>query len=60
MAPVRLTLCVNSVRALKGEKGPDQQILAPTGVTVTTDNGKVLGESETDVIGSWPKMVDVC
>ncbi|XP_062322006.1 GTP-binding protein 10 [Osmerus eperlanus] len=34
----------SSVRALKGEKGPDQQILAPTGVTVTTDNGKVLGE----------------
>ena len=54
------TVCVNSVRSLKGVKGPDQQILAPTGVSVTTDNGKVLGESETDVIGCCPKMVDVC
>lgn len=34
----------SSIRALKGEKGADQQIFAPTGITVTTDNGKVIGE----------------
>lgn len=36
--------CNSSVRALKGMKGDDRLIFAPVGITVTTDNGKVLGE----------------
>ncbi|KAM6967681.1 GTP-binding protein 10 [Aplochiton taeniatus] len=36
--------CNSSVRALKGEKGEDKFIFAPAGITVTTDDGKVLGE----------------
>lgn len=39
--------CVNfafdSVRALKGERGKDHEIFAPVGVTITTDDGRVLG-----------------
>lgn len=43
-------VCVNfifidSVRALKGERGKDEEILAPVGITVTTDDGKILGMS---------------
>lgn len=34
-----------SVRALKGEMGKDMEILAPVGITVTTDEGKILGMS---------------
>ncbi|KAJ8411621.1 hypothetical protein AAFF_G00164290 [Aldrovandia affinis] len=34
----------SSIRALKGDRGEDMQILAPPGIIVTTDNGKVLGE----------------
>ncbi|KAM3873322.1 GTP-binding protein 10 [Diretmus argenteus] len=34
----------SSIRALKGEKGKDEEIYAPVGITVTTDDGKVLGE----------------
>ncbi|XP_042279788.1 GTP-binding protein 10 [Thunnus albacares] len=34
----------SSVRSLKGERGKDQEILAPVGVTVTTDDGKILGD----------------
>ncbi|XP_076135872.1 GTP-binding protein 10 [Alosa pseudoharengus] len=33
----------STVRALKGKKGSDCEILAPPGITVTNDNGKVLG-----------------
>lgn len=32
-----------SVRALKGDRGQDVEIVAPVGVTVTTDEGKKLG-----------------
>lgn len=41
-------LCVSfilSIRALKGEMGKDTEILAPVGITVTTDEGKILGMS---------------
>lgn len=34
---------MNSVHALKGERGQDVEIVAPVGVTVTTDDGKKLG-----------------
>ncbi|XP_014911312.1 GTP-binding protein 10 [Poecilia latipinna] len=34
----------SSVRALKGEKGKDEEILAPIGITVTSDDGRILGE----------------
>ncbi|KAL2084133.1 hypothetical protein ACEWY4_019651 [Coilia grayii] len=33
----------STVRALKGQKGADVEIPAPPGITVTDDNGKVLG-----------------
>lgn len=36
-------LFMNSVRALKGERGQDVEIVAPVGITVTTDEGKKLG-----------------
>uniref|UniRef100_A0A671WX69 GTP-binding protein 10 n=1 Tax=Sparus aurata TaxID=8175 RepID=A0A671WX69_SPAAU len=38
----------SSVRALKGEKGEDKEILAPVGITVTTDKGKTLGDLNTE------------
>lgn len=38
----------SSVRALKGERGKDEEILAPVGITVTTDDGKILGELNTE------------
>ncbi|KAG7470010.1 hypothetical protein MATL_G00134810 [Megalops atlanticus] len=34
----------SSIRALKGNKGEDQQIFAPLGIAVTTDDGKAIGE----------------
>ncbi|PWA23955.1 hypothetical protein CCH79_00011012 [Gambusia affinis] len=34
----------SSVRALKGDKGKDEEILAPVGITVTSDDGRILGE----------------
>lgn len=34
----------SSVRALKGETGKDKEISAPIGITVTADDGKILGE----------------
>uniref|UniRef100_A0A3Q3VZ86 GTP-binding protein 10 n=1 Tax=Mola mola TaxID=94237 RepID=A0A3Q3VZ86_MOLML len=34
----------SSVRALKGERGEDKEILVPVGVTVTTEGGKTIGE----------------
>lgn len=34
---------VNSVKALKGGKGKDIEILAPVGITVTSDSGKIIG-----------------
>ncbi|XP_069552092.1 GTP-binding protein 10 [Brachyistius frenatus] len=34
----------SSVRALKGERGKDNEVLAPVGITVTTDDGRILGE----------------
>uniref|UniRef100_A0A8C3FYF7 GTP-binding protein 10 n=1 Tax=Cyclopterus lumpus TaxID=8103 RepID=A0A8C3FYF7_CYCLU len=38
----------SSVRALKGEKGKDMEILAPIGITVTTDDGKIVGDMNTE------------
>ncbi|CAG11897.1 unnamed protein product, partial [Tetraodon nigroviridis] len=38
----------SSVRALKGERGQDVEIVAPVGVTVTTDEGKKLGDLNAD------------
>uniref|UniRef100_UPI0037E946A4 GTP-binding protein 10 n=1 Tax=Semicossyphus pulcher TaxID=241346 RepID=UPI0037E946A4 len=34
----------SSIRALKGEKGKDKEVCAPVGITVTTDDGRILGE----------------
>ncbi|XP_054478024.1 GTP-binding protein 10 [Anoplopoma fimbria] len=36
------------VRALKGERGKDKEILAPVGITVTTDDGKIVGDLNTE------------
>ncbi|XP_020783701.1 GTP-binding protein 10 [Boleophthalmus pectinirostris] len=33
----------SSVKALKGQRGKDCSILAPVGITVTTDDGRVIG-----------------
>lgn len=44
---------MNSVRALKGERGQDVDIGAPVGVTVTTDDGKKLGMSDSYHIWSF-------
>lgn len=41
-----MILFINSVRSLKGDKGKDEEILSPVGVTVTTDDGRILGKSE--------------
>ncbi|XP_029306503.1 LOW QUALITY PROTEIN: GTP-binding protein 10 [Cottoperca gobio] len=38
----------SSVRALKGERGKDKEIVAPVGITVTTDDGKILGDLNND------------
>lgn len=38
----------SSVRALKGESGKDVEILAPVGITVTTDSGNILGHLNTE------------
>ncbi|XP_037309101.2 GTP-binding protein 10 [Pungitius pungitius] len=38
----------SSVRALKGEKGKDKEILAPVGITVTADDGKIVGDLNAD------------
>uniref|UniRef100_A0A4W5LAF2 GTP-binding protein 10 n=1 Tax=Hucho hucho TaxID=62062 RepID=A0A4W5LAF2_9TELE len=38
----------SSVRALRGQKGEDREVLAPPGITVTNDDGKVLGELNTE------------
>lgn len=37
----------SSIRELKGQKGRDVEILAPVGITVTTDDGKIIGELNT-------------
>ncbi|XP_040900639.1 GTP-binding protein 10 [Toxotes jaculatrix] len=34
----------SSLQALKGEKGNDKEIFAPAGITVTTDDGRILGD----------------
>uniref|UniRef100_A0A3B4XTU9 GTP-binding protein 10 n=1 Tax=Seriola lalandi dorsalis TaxID=1841481 RepID=A0A3B4XTU9_SERLL len=34
----------SSVRSLRGERGEDKQIFAPVGITVTTDDGRILGD----------------
>uniref|UniRef100_A0AAX7UJF8 GTP-binding protein 10 n=1 Tax=Astatotilapia calliptera TaxID=8154 RepID=A0AAX7UJF8_ASTCA len=34
----------SGVRALKGERGADKEILAPVGITVTTDESRTLGD----------------
>lgn len=36
-------LLIDSVRSLKGERGVDKEVLAPVGITVTTDDGRILG-----------------
>ncbi|MBN3315275.1 GTPBA protein, partial [Atractosteus spatula] len=38
----------SSIRALKGNKGQDCEIFAPTGITVASDDGKVLGELDAE------------
>lgn len=38
-----LLWCFVSVRALKGQMGKDNEISAPIGITVTADDGKILG-----------------
>ncbi|XP_059195363.1 GTP-binding protein 10 isoform X2 [Centropristis striata] len=38
----------SSVKALKGLKGADKEISAPVGITVTTDDGKILGDLNSD------------
>uniref|UniRef100_A0A8C7FQB7 GTP-binding protein 10 n=1 Tax=Oncorhynchus kisutch TaxID=8019 RepID=A0A8C7FQB7_ONCKI len=38
----------SSVRALRGQKGEDQEVLAPPGITVTNDDGMVLGKLNTE------------
>ncbi|GAA6220681.1 GTP-binding protein 10 [Lates japonicus] len=38
----------SSVRALKGDKGKNTEILAPVGITVTTDDGRILGDLNTE------------
>ncbi|XP_052000463.1 GTP-binding protein 10 [Xyrauchen texanus] len=43
----RFTACVgsnSSIHALKGAKGEDARVFAPTGICVTTDDGRFLGE----------------
>lgn len=32
-----------SIHALRGAKGEDTQVFAPTGISVTTDGGRILG-----------------
>lgn len=44
---------MNSVQALKGERGQDVEIMAPVGVTVTTDDGKKLGMPDSYNIRSF-------
>ncbi|ROL47858.1 GTP-binding protein 10 [Anabarilius grahami] len=34
----------SSIHALRGAKGEDTQVFAPTGISVTTDGGRILGE----------------
>ncbi|XP_059363762.1 GTP-binding protein 10-like [Carassius carassius] len=34
----------SSIHALRGAKGEDSQVCAPVGISVTTDNGRILGE----------------
>ncbi|RXN05433.1 GTP-binding 10 [Labeo rohita] len=34
----------SSIHALRGAKGEDTQVFAPVGISVTTDDGKILGE----------------
>ncbi|RVE62695.1 hypothetical protein OJAV_G00159470 [Oryzias javanicus] len=38
----------SSVRSLKGEKGTDMEVLAPVGIAVTTDAGRILGDLNED------------
>lgn len=44
---------MNSVHALKGERGQDVEIMAPVGITVTTDGGKSLGMPDSYNIWSF-------
>lgn len=44
---------MNSVRALKGERGQDVEIVAPVGITVTADDGKKLGMPDSYNIWSF-------
>uniref|UniRef100_A0AAQ5X0A9 GTP-binding protein 10 n=1 Tax=Amphiprion ocellaris TaxID=80972 RepID=A0AAQ5X0A9_AMPOC len=38
----------SSVRALKGETGKDKEVHAPVGITVTTDDGRTIGDLNAD------------
>ncbi|TKS82050.1 GTP-binding protein 10 [Collichthys lucidus] len=38
----------SSIRALKGQRGKDKEILAPVGIAVTTDDGKIIGDLNTE------------
>lgn len=40
-----LGLIYFSIRALKGDKGHDQLVFAPTGIAVTTDDRRILGKA---------------
>ncbi|XP_061145719.1 GTP-binding protein 10 isoform X1 [Syngnathus typhle] len=38
----------SSVRSLKGQRGKDKEILVPVGITVTSDDGRILGDLNAD------------
>ncbi|XP_022051699.1 GTP-binding protein 10 [Acanthochromis polyacanthus] len=38
----------SSVRALKGERGKDEEVQAPVGITVTADDGRTIGDLNAD------------
>lgn len=44
----------SGIRALKGTKGEDKEIFAPVGISVTTDEGKIIGEL--NVVGDRVKV----
>ena len=48
-------LFINSVRRLKGEKGGDYELNVPVGITVTNDDGRVMGRSNTISLSPAPE-----
>lgn len=42
-----------SSQALKGDKGQDCEVYAPAGISVTTDDGKVIGRYCNSIIYTW-------